>query len=493
MSPISPLLIFFFFNFFLSVHVAFDGDEQQQQQKPSEMPMVKLDVMHRHHPHVQEKLYGERRSLGSTDRFRDIHEHDHNRQRSISTSMKMSKTDRQLPMPSSAPIQLKISSGFDFGTNEYFVQFRVGTPPQKFLLIVDTGSDLTWLKCRYRRCLGNCTAHAHHKSRVEHKVKFDHPFLANHSSSFKLITCGSDFCLGDLQLLFAIPDCQVPSNPCVYDYSYIGGGAATGLFANETVTVGLTNGKEKQLHDTLIGCTELFNAMQLKGVDGILGLGTGAHSFAHRAALDKNGGGFSYCLIDHLSHHSATSYFILGYPPAEPLSVAPVGNMTFINLHLGGPFNSYYGVGLIGISIDGVTLNIPPRVWDIQKGGGTILDSGTSLSMLTAPAFDVFMEAMVQKLKKFQQILADPFAYCFNKTHYSHEMAPKLRFHFEKGVVFEPPPKSYIVKVDDILCLGFTSIPFPDTNIIGNILQQNFLWQFDFFNKKVGFAPSQCI
>lgn len=130
--------------------------------------MVKLDVMHRHHPHVQEKLYGERRSLGSTDRFRDIHEHDHNRQRSISTSMKMSKTDRQLPMPSSTPIQLKISSGFDFGTNEYFVQFRVGTPPQKFLLIVDTGSDLTWLKCRYRRCLGNCTAHAHHKSRVEH-------------------------------------------------------------------------------------------------------------------------------------------------------------------------------------------------------------------------------------------------------------------------------------------------------------------------------------
>ncbi|XP_038901983.1 aspartic proteinase NANA, chloroplast [Benincasa hispida] len=506
MSPISHFCLFFLF-FFLSVPIAFgDGSHDQEN--------VKLDLLHRHHPQVSEKLHGDIKLENMNDRIKDILEHDQKRYQTISSSLNRNELDEQLrkeaaelaekdlklPPISSTPIGLKMISGSDYGSSEYFVQLKVGTPPQTFMLIADTGSDLTWMKCRYRRCIGNCSSNPNHKTRNERKVRFRNAFLANYSSSFKTIDCSSKMCTNDLADLFSIGECQTPTSPCLYDYSYSGGASAKGLFAIETLTVGLTNGKEKQLHNSIIGCTESVQGRIFGGADGVIGLGTSSYSFTYKAAENANGGGFAYCLVDHLSDRTATSYFILGNPisstdsAAAASSVAPTGNMSFTKLFLGDPYSSFYGVDLVGISADGVMLNIPPRVWDINSGGGTIVDSGTSLTMLAAPAFDMVMEALVPKLKHFENIEIEPFDFCFNNSRYTHEMAPKLRFHFGDGTVFQPPPKSYIVSVGEyISCIGFVSMPFPATNIIGNILQQNHLWKFDFHAGTVGFAPSECV
>ncbi|CAK9314646.1 unnamed protein product [Citrullus colocynthis] len=502
MSPISHFCFFFLF-FFLSVHNALGGHDQET---------VKLDLLHRHHPQVADKLHGKMKVEDLNDRIKDIHDHDLKRYQTISTSLNRKQIEEKLkaeaeveaakdpvlPPTSPTPIGLKMISGSDYGSSEYFVQLKVGTPPQTFMLIVDTGSDLTWIKCRYRRCIGNCSSKANHKSRNERKTRFRNAFLANYSSSFKTIHCSSTTCTTDLADLFSIGECKTPSSPCIYDYSYAGGASAKGIFAIETLTVDLTNGKEKQLHNSIIGCTESVQGRIFGGADGVIGLGTSPYSFTYKAAENANGGGFSYCLVDHLSHHTATSYFILGAPSpsasAAASSVVPSGNMTFTKLFVGDPYNSFYGVDLIGISADGVMLNIPPRVWDINSGGGTILDSGTSLTMLAAPAFDMVMEALTPKLKHFEQIEVEPFEFCFNNSQYTHEMAPKIRFHFGDGTMFQPPVKSYVVSAGEyISCIGFVSMPFPAFNIIGNILQQNHLWQFDFFRRKVGFAPSECV
>lgn len=280
--------------------------------------------------------------------------------------------------------------------------------------------------------------------------------------------------------------------------SYTGGASAKGIFAWETLTVGLTNGKEKQLHNSIIGCTESVQGSVFGGADGVMGLGTSSYSLTYKAAENANGGGFSYCLVDHLTDQRAISYFVLGIPtPSTSASTSSAklpAKMTYTKLYVGDPYSSFYGVDLIGISANGIMLNIPSRVWDINSGGGTIIDSGTSLTILAAPAFDMVMEALTPRLKKFQQLEIEPFDFCFNNSQYTHEMAPKLRFHFGDGTVFEPPTKSYIVSVGKFIsCIGFVSMPFPANNIIGNILQQNHLWQFDFQKRRVGFAPSECI
>ena len=48
-------------------------------------------------------------------------------------------------------VAMPMNSGSDYGVGEYFVHVRVGTPGQKFMLVADTGSDLTWMNCRYSK------------------------------------------------------------------------------------------------------------------------------------------------------------------------------------------------------------------------------------------------------------------------------------------------------------------------------------------------------
>uniref|UniRef100_A0A9I9DKZ2 Peptidase A1 domain-containing protein n=2 Tax=Cucumis melo TaxID=3656 RepID=A0A9I9DKZ2_CUCME len=523
MSPISNFCFFFLLLFFLSFSSSFlfalgdEANNYNNNDDEDEQQTIRFDLLHRHHPQVSEKLNGDMKIQDLHERMKDIHEHDRNRHRSISKSMNQKQIEDArlraeaeaatqvevaksaiLPPATSTPIGMKMISGADFGSSEYFVQLKVGTPAQTFMLIADTGSDLTWLKCRYRRCFGNCSGNVNHKSKNEKKQRFRHALLANQSSTFKTVSCSSTMCTNNLAELFAVAECDTPTSPCVYDYSYAGGASAKGIFAWETLTVGLTNGKEKQLRNSIIGCTEIVQGNVFDGADGVMGLGTSSYSLTYKAAENANGGGFSYCLVDHLTDQRAVSYFVLGVPTpstsASTSSAKPPAKMSYTKLYVGDPYSSFYGVDLIGISADGQMLNIPPRVWDSYKGCGTIIDSGTSLTVLATPAFDVVMEVLTSRLKQFQQIEIEPFNFCFNNSQYTHDMAPKLRFHFGDGTVFEPPTKSYIVSVGEFIsCIGIVSMPFPSLNIIGNILQQNHLWQFDFQKRRVGFAASECI
>lgn len=104
--------------------------------------------------------------------------------------------------------ELPMHSGADYGTAQYFVKVRVGSPPQKLVLIADTGSDLTWMNCKYR-CRGN-------GCRSKHRV-----FRSDRSSSFRPVPCSSRSCQVDFASLFSIVDCPSPMDPCKYNYRYI--------------------------------------------------------------------------------------------------------------------------------------------------------------------------------------------------------------------------------------------------------------------------------
>ncbi|XVE99044.1 hypothetical protein REPUB_Repub03eG0162700 [Reevesia pubescens] len=386
---------------------------------------------------------------------------------------------------SSAAIEMPLGSGRDFGIGQYITSFKAGTPSQKFRLIVDTGSDLTWINCRYRCAQGpvdTCTK----KGRIKRR----RVFRAHLSSSFSPVPCFSQMCKVELMNLFSLTTCPTPLTPCAYDYRYIDGSAAFGIFANETVTVGLTNGRMTRLHNVLIGCTDSFQGPTLQNVDGVMGLAYSKHSFATKAA-ENLGGKFSYCLVDHLSHINASNYLIFG---TNNNQVKVLGNTRFTRLEL-NLVSSFYAVNVIGISIGGKMLDIPFQVWDTSKGGGTILDSGTSLTFLTDPAYQPVMEAMKMSVSKYQKVKLDgvPMDYCFNSTGFNETLVPKLIIHFADGARFEPHWNSYVIAVaDGVRCLGFLAAPFPGTSVIGNILQQNYLWEFDLKGNKLGFAPSAC-
>lgn len=448
---------------------------------------MRLELIHRHSPQVMG------RPKTQLQRLKELVHSDSVRQLMILHKLRGGQIPRRkakevLSSSSSRgsddAIEVPMHPAADYGIGQYFVAFKVGTPSQKFMLVADTGSDLTWMSCKYHCRSRNCS------NRKARRIRHRRVFHANLSSSFKTIPCLTDMCKIELMDLFSLTNCPTPLTPCGYDYRYSDGSTALGFFANETVTVELKEGRKMKLHNVLIGCSESFQGQSFQAADGVMGLGYSKYSFAIKAA-EKFGGKFSYCLVDHLSHKNVSNYLTFGSSRSKE---ALLNNMTYTELVL-GMVNSFYAVNMMGISIGGAMLKIPSEVWDVKGAGGTILDSGSSLTFLTEPAYQPVMAALRVSLLKFRKVEMDigPLEYCFNSTGFEESLVPRLVFHFADGAEFEPPVKSYVISAaDGVRCLGFVSVAWPGTSVVGNIMQQNHLWEFDLGLKKLGFAPSSC-
>lgn len=111
------------------------------------------------------------------------------------------------PGPEASAFAMPLTSGAYTGTGQYFVRFRVGTPAQPFVLVADTGSDLTWVKCRGA---SSPAASPSASPRV---------FRPADSKSWAPIPCSSDTCTSYVP--FSLANCSTktsPPAPCSYDY-----------------------------------------------------------------------------------------------------------------------------------------------------------------------------------------------------------------------------------------------------------------------------------
>ncbi|KAL8166556.1 hypothetical protein V2J09_008055 [Rumex salicifolius] len=271
--------------------------------------------------------------------------------------------------------------------------------------------------------------------------------------------------------------------------------AAFGIFGEEITTLPLTN-REKARLPSIIGCTQSTQGSTiLNGADGVLGLSYSKQSFAYKAARRFGGGKFSYCLVDHLSTVNVSNYLVFG---ENKESGKVVGNIRQTRLFLHA-IEGFYAVGVKGISIGGLMLSIPPVVWDLRGPGGAILDSGTSLTVLATPAYGPVMKALTKALSHRFPSLGQPgdlqpFSYCFNSTGFHPSVVPRLEIHFTDGARFRPHIKSYIIDDEpSVKCIGILEGPgVPYLSIIGNILQQNYFWEYDLFKQNIRFGASTC-
>lgn len=217
---------------------------------------------------------------------------------------------------------------------------------------------------------------------------------------------------------------------------------------------------------------------------GILGLGYAKDSFVDKASL-QYGAKLSYCLVDHLSHQNVSSYLTFGTPKVKLLS-----EIRKTELFLYSPF---YGVHVLGISVGDQMLKIPHQVWDFNAEGGMIIDSGTTLAGLVLEAYDPVFEALKKSLTNVKRLDVGVLDFCFDSEGFNERTVPRLVFHFAGGARFEPPVKSYIIDVEPkVKCIGIVPINGTGASVIGNIMQQDFLWEFDLAKNTVGFASSTC-
>ncbi|XWS75760.1 hypothetical protein CRYUN_Cryun01aG0119800 [Craigia yunnanensis] len=464
------LLLFFNDCFFFQV--------QASQTTPRPNGKVRFKLIHRHSPELGQDPGT---TLGPPssprERIKQLVYSDNARLHTISQRLAPRRKNFEVKMLSSSNlVGFPMRSAADIGTGQYFVSFRVGSPPKKFIMIADTGSSLTWMKCNYK---------CHNCSR-DRAMLHERIFHANKSRTFKPIPCSSDICKVDLSQCFSLSRCPRPRAPCAYDYRYADGTRVVGIFGNDTVKVRLSGGQKIKVTDVMVGCSETIRG-NFHDIDGVMGLGFDQYSFAVKAAK-KFGDKFSYCLVDHLSPSNLVNFLVFG-----EVTDSSVPNMQYTELIL-GIVNPYYAVNVSGISVNGKMLDVPSNVWDVKGDGGVIMDSGSSLTYLVKPVFDRVIAAFQAPLSKFKKLNLDlgP-GYCFSDAGFEESLMPKLAIHFADGAKLVPPVKSYIIDADEgVKCLGFAPTDWPGNSVIGNIMQQNHLWEYDLLNSKLGFAPSSC-
>jgi hypothetical protein len=157
-----------------------------------------------------------------------------------------------------------------------------------------------------------------------------------------------------------------------------------------------------------------------------------------------------------------------------------------------------YFLNMTGISVGGYRLPIDPAVFAINDEdgtGGTIIDSGTTITYVAEPAYGAVRAAFVSQIKLpllnvTEESVLDT---CFKWPPPPRQSLtlPQLVLHFD-GADMELPLQNYML-VDPVsggLCLAMATSD--DGTIIGNFQHQNFHVLYDLENSLLSFVPAPC-
>ncbi|OVA05021.1 Peptidase A1 [Macleaya cordata] len=349
-----------------------------------------------------------------------------------------------------------IISGTSQGSGEYFSRVGIGSPPKPLYMVLDTGSDVTWVQC------APCT---------DCYQQTDPIFEPSSSSSYSPISCNSDQCE-----TLDVSACR--NGSCLYQVSYGDGSYTVGDFVSET----LTFGDSGSVNNVAVGCGH-DNEGLFVGSAGLLGLGGGALSFPSQVKVSS----FSYCLVDRDSSSASTLEFGSKAEPTNAVTTPLLRNRQF---------DTYYYLGLTGLGVAGEMLSIPPSSFEMDErgNGGIIIDSGTAVTRLQTNVYNSLRDSFVKGTQNLPSTSGVAlFDTCYDLSKMNTVEVPTVTFHFPGGKSLDLPAKNYLVPVDSAgtFCLAFAPTS-SSLSIIGNIQQQGTRVSFDLVNSLVGFSPNKC-
>ncbi|KAF8028698.1 hypothetical protein BT93_E1373 [Corymbia citriodora subsp. variegata] len=409
-----------------------------------------LEVIHRHGPCSQ--LVQDLSSLNHTK----ILLQDESRVKWIQSRSSNSSNS----LEASAVARLPVESGITIGTANYLVTVGLGTPKKDLTLIFDTGSPLTWIQCK------PCVVSCYNQS--------DPIFNPLKSSSYANVSCASTACS---QLTSALGRSQCLESTCLYDIQYGDNSSSIGFFATEKLTI-----SPKEVIDNFtFGCGENNQGLFGKAA-GLIGLSDNNISILEQTAA-KFGKYFSYCLP---SSTSLIGHLTFGNDSGAPSSVS------FTPLSTVRQSSQFYGISIVGISVEGNPLSIPSTVF---SNGGAIIDSGTVITRLPPTAYSALRTAVGKAMANYTTAPAvSLFDTCYDFSNETIVLIPSITFSFAKGVDIDLHPSGifYAEKASQV-CLAFAANGADsDLVIYGNTQQKTFEVVYDVAGRKLGFSPNGC-
>ncbi|RID51452.1 hypothetical protein BRARA_H02111 [Brassica rapa] len=351
-------------------------------------------------------------------------------------------------------IEAPLISGTTQGSGEYFTRVGIGSPAREVYMVLDTGSDVNWLQC------APCAECYHQTEPI---------FEPTTSSSYATLSCDAPQCK-------ALEASECGNATCLYEVSYGDGSFTAGDFATETFTIGSAS-----VDNVAVGCGH-SNQGLFVGAAGLLGLGGGLLALPSQL----NTTSFSYCLVDRDSDSSSTVEFGSDIP--NDAVVAP--------LMRNHQLDTFYYLGLTGISVGGEMLEISASSFEMDEsgGGGVIIDSGTAVTRLQTGVYDSLRDAFVKgttDLERAGEVAM--FDTCYDLSGKTTIEVPSVAFHFPGGNMLALPAKNYMIPVDSVgtFCLAFAPTA-SSLAIIGNVQQQGTRVGFDLANSLIGFSANKC-
>ncbi|CAN6572715.1 unnamed protein product [Malus baccata var. baccata] len=358
------------------------------------------------------------------------------------------------------------------------VSLPIGTPPQTQQMVLDTGSQLSWIQCH------NKTPKP--RSPPPPTASFD-PSL---SSTFSVLPCTHPICKP------RVPDFTLPTSCdrnrlCHYSYFYADGTLAEGNLVREKFTFS----RSVSTPPLILGC-----AKDTSDTKGILGMNLGRLSFASQAKVTK----FSYCVPNRPARTGSnmpTGSFYLGHNP-NSAGFRYVDLLTFGQSQRMPNLDPLaYTVVMVGIRIGGKMLKIQPSIFrpDASGAGQTMIDSGSEFTYFVDEAYSKVREEIVRlagaKLKK-GYVYAGVSDMCFDGDSMEiGRLIGDMAFVFAKGVEIVTPKEQILAEVGrGVRCVavGQSNMLGASSNIIGNFHQRNQWVEFDLANRRVGFGRADC-
>ncbi|XP_047328321.1 aspartic proteinase nepenthesin-1 [Impatiens glandulifera] len=348
------------------------------------------------------------------------------------------------------------------GSGEFLMKLAIGTPPEEFSAIMDTGSDLIWTQCKPCQ---NC---------------YDQPtpiFDPKKSSSFSQLSCSSKLC-------GALPASHCRSDSCEYLYAYGDYSSSQGIMATETFSFG----GNVSVANLGFGCGEDNEGSGFSQGAGLVGLGRGPLSLVSQLEEPT----FSYCLTS--IDDTKTSSLLVGSLDSNKIDTSKMSYKT-TPLIKNPSQPSFYYLNLEGITVGGSSLPIKKSTFALNKdgSGGMIIDSGTTITYLENSAFRLVKKEFVNHVNlKVDKSGSTGLDLCFElPTGTSSVEVPKLVFHFENADL-ELPVENYMIADSSVglMCLAMGGSS--GMSILGNVQQQNILIVHDLSKETLSFIPTQC-
>ncbi|KAH7860583.1 hypothetical protein Vadar_015163 [Vaccinium darrowii] len=353
------------------------------------------------------------------------------------------------------------------GQGEFLMNLSIGTPPQPYYAIMDTGSDLVWTQCQ------PCIQCFPQPTPLYDPMK---------SSSFSEVPCSSNLCKA-----LPISNCS-NANGCEYLYIYGDGDSTSGVLGTETFTF-----EEVSVPNIGFGCGEINTGDKGNGA-GLVGLGRGALSLVSQLDEPK----FSYCLT--YFNGTKPSTLLMGSQASSvncPSSSREMKNTPLIKNPV---IPTFYYLSLKGITVGSTRLPINETTFALHENGtgGVFIDSGTSITHLVESAFSLVKEEFISQVNlptvnATDSPWLDGLDLCFQLPSGSVSVdIPSLVFHFQDADL-DLPKENYMITDSSVgvMCLAMGKSS-DGSSVFGNIQQQNILVVYDLSKETVSFMPTEC-